>query len=203
VQGCGNVGGTAAKLFYDKGCRVVAMSDVSGGVYAEKGLNVTNVLEYVRVNKTLNGYSEQGSVEITNEELLTLDVDILIPAALENQITKEIAQNVKAKIVVEGANGPTSFEADEILNEKGVIVVPDILANAGGVVVSYFEWVQNLQAIFWDVEEVNSALGKIMLRSFDEVYELSKEKKVTMRIAAYMVALQRVIKAIKIRGIFP
>lgn len=203
VQGFGNVGGTAARLFYEKGYNVVAISDVCGGVYNERGLNVEAALQYAQANQSLKGYEEKGSCEVTNEELLMLDIDVLVPAALENQITRDIARNVKAKVIVEGANGPTTTEADAILNEKGVIVVPDILANAGGVVVSYFEWVQNLQAIFWDEHEVYAMLKKIMIRSFDEVYGLAKEKDVSLRIAAYMVALDRVVKAKTIRGIFP
>lgn len=203
VQGFGNVGGTAAKIFYDKGYSIVAISDVHGALYNDNGLNIDEIIKYALVNRTIKGYTEKGCQEISNEELLTLSADILVPAALENQITKRIAKDIKAKIIVEGANGPTTTEADEILNEKGTIIVPDILANAGGVVVSYFEWVQNLQAIFWDEHEVNSMLKKIMVKSFDEVYMLSKENKVTLRIAAYMLALDRVVKAKKIRGIFP
>jgi len=203
VQGFGNVGGTASRLFYEKGYNVVAVSDVNVGLYNEKGLNIQEIEKYQKINKTLSGYTAKGVCEITNEELLCLDVDILVPAAMENQITKDIAVNIKAKVIVEGANGPTTTEADEILNEKGVIVVPDILANAGGVVVSYFEWVQNLQAIFWDEHEVYAMLKKIMIRSFDEVYGLAKESDVSLRVAAYMVALDRVVKAKKIRGIFP
>jgi glutamate dehydrogenase (NAD(P)+) len=203
VQGFGNVGGTAARIFNEKGYTVVAVSDVNGGVHNEKGLDIEAAIKYAEANRTLKGYAEKGSTEITNEELLALDVDVLVPAAMENQITKDTAKQVRAKIMVEGANGPTTTEADAVLNEKGIIVVPDILANAGGVVVSYFEWVQNLQAIFWDEHEVYSMLKKIMIRSFDEVYALSREKNVTLRIAAYMVALDRVVKAKKIRGIFP
>ena len=203
VQGFGNVGGTAAKLFYDKGYTVVAVSDMSGGVYNEKGLNIAAILDYVAANKEIEGYNEKGSKPITNEALLGLDVDVLVPAALENQITKEIAGKMRAKIIVEGANGPTTTEADEILNDRGIIVVPDILANAGGVVVSYFEWVQNLQSIFWDEHEIYSMLKKIMLRAFDEVFALSQSKKVSLRISAYMVALDRVVRAKKIRGVFP
>ncbi len=203
IQGFGNVGSITAKTLYEKGYNIVAVSDVSGGLYNEKGLNIEAIMQYVHANKVMKGYSEKGSVELSNEELLVLDVDILIPAALQNQITKENANDIKAKIVVEAANGPTTTEADAILEKKGVIVVPDILANAGGVVVSYFEWVQNLQAIFWDEHEIYSMLNKIMLRSFDEVYTLSGQKEVTMRISAYMVALDRVVKAKKIRGIFP
>ncbi|MDD5017721.1 MAG: Glu/Leu/Phe/Val dehydrogenase [Eubacteriales bacterium] len=203
VQGFGNVGGTVARIFYEKGYKIVALSDKDSALYNEKGLNIDEIFAYVEVNKTLKGYIGKGVQEITNEELLTLDVDILVPAAIENQITKEIADKVKAKIIVEGANGPTTTEADKILNEKNIIIVPDILANAGGVVVSYFEWVQNLQAIFWDEHEVNTMLKRIMIRSFDEVYDISKSKGFSMRLSAYMVALNRVVMAKKIRGIFP
>ena len=203
VQGFGNVGGTAARIFYEKGCNVVAVSDVNSGLYNENGLNIQEISAYAQANRTLKGYTAKGVSEITNEELLTLDVDILIPAALENQITDEIAPHVRARVIVEGANGPTTTAADEILSKKGIIIVPDILANAGGVVVSYFEWVQNLQAIFWDVHEINSLLKKILTRSFDEVYALAESKSVSMRISAYMVALDRVVSARRIRGIFP
>lgn len=203
VQGFGKVGGTAARIFYEKGYTVVAVSDVNTGLYNEKGLNIDEISEYMGVKGTLKGYSSKGTSEISNEELLKLDVDILVPAAMENQITEENAPDVKAKIIVEAANGPTTTKADKILKEKGVVIVPDILANAGGVVVSYFEWVQNLQAIFWDVHEVNSMLKKIMIRSVDEVCALAKEKGTCLRVGAYMVALDRVVKAKKIRGVFP
>jgi glutamate dehydrogenase (NAD(P)+) len=203
VQGFGNVGSTAAKLFYEKGYTVVAVGDISGALYNEKGLNIDAMVKYAETNKVIKGYSEKGSVEITNDELLTLDVDVLVPAALENQITEKNAGDIRAKIIVEAANGPTTTEADEILEKKGVILVPDILANAGGVIVSYFEWVQNLQSIFWDEHEINAMLKKIMDKAFDEVYGVHQEKGVPMRIAAYMVALDRVVKAKKIRGIFP
>lgn len=203
VQGFGNVGGTAAKLFYDKGYRVVAVSDVAGGVYNPAGLNINEIMAYVAQTGAIKGYTAKGVTEVTNSELLTLPVDILVPAAMENQITEDIAKDIKAKIIVEGANGPTTVEADKILSEMGVTLVPDILANAGGVVVSYFEWVQNLQSIFWEEHEINSMLKKIMLRSFDEVYSIYESKKVTLRMAAYILALDRVVKAKKIRGVFP
>ena len=203
IQGFGNVGGTAARLFYDKGYSVVAVSDVNVGLYNQNGLDIREITDYVSANKTLKGFTGKGVSVITNEELLGLDVDILVPAAMENQITKDTAKSIKAKIIVEGANGPTTTEADAILNEKGVVVVPDILANAGGVVVSYFEWVQNLQAIFWEEHEIYSMLKKIMLRAFDEVYEMSREKNSSLRLGAYILALDRVVRAKKIRGIFP
>lgn len=203
IQGFGNVGGTAARLFYDKGYSVVAVSDVSGGLYNQNGLDIREITDYVSANKTLKGFTGKGISVITNEELLGLDVDILVPAAMENQITKDTAKSIKAKIIVEGANGPTTTEADAILDEKGVVVVPDILANAGGVVVSYFEWVQNLQAIFWEEHEIYSMLKKIMLRAFDEVYDMAREKNSSLRLGAYILALARVVRAKKIRGIFP
>jgi len=203
VQGFGNVGGTAARLFYEKGYRVVAVSDIDTGLYNPAGLNVAEIASHAANTGGLKGYSAKGVAEISNLELLTLPVDVLVPAAMENQITEEIAKEVKARIIVEGANGPTTIEADKILSRSGVILVPDILANVGGVVVSYFEWVQNLQAIFWEEHEINSMLKKVMLRSFDEVYQIHTDKKVSLRMAAYMLALDRVVNAKKIRGIFP
>jgi len=205
VQGMGNVGGTAAKLLYNSGCKVIAVSDVSGGLYKETGLNIPAIVSFLESNrgKLLKDYEEEGAKRITNRELLTCDADVLIPAALENQITEEIAKDVKARIIVEGANGPTTVEADRILESKGVTVVPDILANAGGVVVSYFEWVQNIQSLTWDEEEVNRTLERIMIRAFNEVWDKAREKNTTMRMGAYMVALDRVVKAKKIRGVFP
>ena len=203
VQGFGNVGGIAAKLFYDRGSKVVAVSDVHGGIYNPDGLNLNDIMAYTAQYGDIKGYTAKGTSEITNKDLLTLPVDVLVPAAMENQITEDIAKEVKARIVVEGANGPTTVDADKILYDKGVTLVPDILANAGGVVVSYFEWVQNLQSVFWDENEINSMLKKIMLRSFNEVYAIHEEKQIPLRMAAYVLALERVVKAQKIRGIFP
>jgi Glutamate dehydrogenase/leucine dehydrogenase len=206
IQGLGNVGGTVAKLLFNEGCKVIAVSDVSGGIFDPKGLNIPEVLEYIEGGhgRFLKDYPEEESVKhITNEELLQAETDILIPAAIENQITEKIASKVKAKLIVEGANGPTTVDADKILESKNVMIVPDILANAGGVVVSYFEWVQNIQSLTWDEEEVNRTLEKIMIRAFNEVWEQSKIGNTTMRMGAYMVALDRIVKAKKIRGVFP
>jgi glutamate dehydrogenase (NAD(P)+) len=205
IQGFGNVGGTAATLLYEQGCRIVAVSDVSCGLYDSKGLNIKDINSYVQQSpaRLLKGYTSKGVQEITNAELLTVETDILIPAALENQITAAIADQVKAKIIVEAANGPTTVEADAILEAKGIMLVPDILANAGGVVVSYFEWVQNLQAIFWDETEINTMLEKIMVRSFNEVWDIHTKSDVSLRMAAYMLSVGRVVKAKKLRGIFP
>jgi len=198
VQGCGNVGGVAAKLLRELGCKVVAISDSQGGIYNPDGLNPEDVLEFKAKNKTVKGYP--GSKEITNEELLELDVDILVPAALENVITSKNANNIKAKIVGEAANGPTTPEADEILTRKGILIVPDILCNAGGVTVSYFEWVQNLQNFYWTEEEVNTRLEQLMVRAFNEVYKMHKDLNVNMREAAYLVSVKRIADAMKLRG---
>lgn len=205
VQGFGNVGRTAAKLLSREGIRIVAVSDVSGGIYNEKGLDIDEIITFVESDqgKLLKDYNGQGTKHITNDELLTCQTDILVPAAMENQINEKIAMAVKAKIIVEGANGPTTVEADKILESRGVKIVPDILANAGGVVVSYFEWVQNIQSLTWDEDEVNRTLEKIMIRAFNEVWEKAVEKKTSMRMGAYMTALERIIKAKKIRSIFP
>lgn len=205
VQGMGNVGGTTASLLYNEGCKIVAVSDVSGGLYCSSGLDLTAVMQFLAKNHgtMLKDFKAAGVTHITNEELLTCDVDVLIPAALENQITESIAAEVKASVIVEGANGPTAVEADRILERSGKVVVPDILANAGGVVVSYFEWVQNIQSLMWDEEEVNRALEKIMIRAFNEVWDKTKQKGTTLRMGAYMVALERVVKSKKIRGVFP
>lgn len=205
VQGFGNVGSVAAKLLKDKGCKIVAISDVSCGLYNPDGIDIDRVLEYKAdsPNCLIKGYTEEGISTITNKQLLTMDVDVLIPSALENQIDAEIARELKAKVVVEAANGPTTTEGDKILNERNIPVVPDILANAGGVVVSYFEWVQNNQMFMWDEEKINSMLERVMIEAFDGVWSMHQREKVTLRMAAYMVALDRVIKAKKIRGIFP
>jgi len=200
VQGCGNVGGVAAKLLYELGCKVVAMSDSQGGAYDQNGLVPGDVLEFKAKNKTVKGYP--GSKAITNEELLELDVDILVPAALENVITSKNADNIKAKIIGEAANGPTTPEADEILTRKGILIVPDILCNAGGVTVSYFEWVQNLQNFYWTEEEVNTRLEHLMVKAFNEVYKMHEDLKVNMREAAYLVTIKRIADAMKMRGWF-
>ena len=195
VQGFGNVGGVAAKLLYDSGHKIVAVSDVHTGFYCENGLDINALVAYTTTNKSLEGYTAKGVQEITNAALLALPVDILIPAAIENQINDKNAALVKAKVIVEGANGPTTVEANKILENNQIVVVPDILANAGGVVVSYFEWVQNLQSLFWDEHEINSLLKKIILRAFEEVWTIAESKKISLRMGAYMLALGRVLKA--------
>jgi len=205
IQGFGNVGGTAAKLMFKEGFKIIAVSDVTGGLFCKNGLNIDRIQDFVAKNngKMLIDYEEAGVTHINNEELLTVDTDVLIPAAMENQINENIAPLIKAKIIIEAANGPTTVEGDKALEKLGKVVVPDILANAGGVVVSYFEWVQNIQSLMWDEEEVNRALEKIMIRSFNEVWDKTKEKDTTLRMGAYMVAIGRIVKAKKIRGVFP
>ncbi len=204
VQGFGNVGSTGALLMQEKGFTIAAIGDAHTSLYKEGGIDIRAAIAYAeKNNRSIAGYSEPGLKVITNAELLALDVDILFPAALENQINKDNAAAVRARIIVEGANGPTTKEADEILKTKGVVVIPDILANAGGVIVSYFEWVQNQESFMWDEEYINNNLEKVMKRSFDEVWRVHEASGVPLRMAAYMVALERVVKAKKLRGVFP
>lgn len=201
VQGFGNVGSVVAQSLVDLGCRVVAVSDINGGIFAEDGLDIKEVRSYSALTGTVVGYPD--AAPITQEDLLTMDCDILVPAAIENQITEDIARKVKAKIVAEAANGPTTAKADEILGERGIAVIPDILANAGGVIVSYFEWVQGLQHFFWTREEINRQLRRRMIHSFREVWDVASREQVSMRTAAYMIALERVEKAMLLRGLYP
>ncbi len=200
IQGFGNVGSNAAKLFSDSGCSVIAVSDVSGGIYNEQGLDVCKLIEHVERTGFVKGFPE--SQDISNQQLLAMDCDILVPAALENQITSSNAADVKAKIVVEGANGPTTPEADQILKDNDVLVVPDILANSGGVTVSYFEWVQNNYGFRWDLATVNRRLEEKMSDAFKMVYNYYCEKCVDsdMRTGAYMYSIKRLAEAMKYRG---
>jgi len=200
VQGFGNVGGTAARLLEEEGLTVVAISDKTGGVYNDKGVSVKDALEYVQKNRFLEGF--QGGDPITNEALLEVECDVLAPCALENVITRRNAGNIKAKIIAEGANGPTTAYADAILDDKGVFVVPDILANAGGVTVSYFEWVQNREGYYWREDTVNERLQEVMVRAFREVLEYSRKHSVNMRAAAYMLSIDRVAAVHRLRGIY-
>jgi glutamate dehydrogenase (NAD(P)+) len=202
IQGCGNVGGTAAIHFHRLGAKVIAISDSQKGLYNEKGLDVMRALEYKAKYKCFVCESKDET-EITNQELLELKCDVLVPAAIQNQITVKHASRIKAKVIVEGANGPTTPEADEILNDMGVFIVPDILANAGGVTVSYFEWVQNLQELIWSEEEVLDRLTRIMQKGFKEVLEISLSKKIPMRTAALVLGIGRVAEASRLRGIYP
>jgi glutamate dehydrogenase (NAD(P)+) len=201
VQGFGNVGSAAAKKIQKIGCKVIAVSDVSGGIYNKNGLDLDNVNAYLAKNRVLKGYPEADF--ITNQELLELPCDILILAAMEGQVTEANANNIKAKIIAEGANGPTTDQADEILHDKGILVIPDILANAGGVTVSYFEWVQGLQQLFWSEKEVNNKLWDIMSTTYNRVHAVATEKKCTMRTAALVDSVSHLSKAMLLRGFFP
>jgi len=201
VQGFGNVGATSAKLLAEKGCRIIAVSDSTGGIYNPNGLDIKNALRHKETTGTVAGFKDTEN--ITNAELLGLKCDILIPAALEGQIREDNARSVKARMVIEGANGPTTTEADNILLDNGIFVVPDILANTGGVVVSYFEWVQGLQSFFWSEHEVNQRLEEMIDNAFSEVLEISLREKTDMRTAAYMLAIDRLSRAMIIRGIYP
>jgi glutamate dehydrogenase/leucine dehydrogenase len=201
VQGYGNAGYHSALLINRLGAKVIAVSDSRGGIHNADGLDPAQVLKHKEKTGSVVDYGEADT--ITNEELLTMDCDILIPAALENQITLENVDKVRAKMIAEAANGPTTPSADDILYEKGIFVIPDILCNAGGVTVSYFEWVQNIQSLFWTLEEVNEQLGRIMRRSFWDVVSITKKDKVHMRTAALMLGVGRVAEATRLRGIYP
>jgi glutamate dehydrogenase (NAD(P)+) len=200
VQGFGNVGSVAATLMAREGCTICGIGDRTGGIWNKNGVDIEAAIKYLRQHKTLEGFA--GGEPITNEELLTSEVDVLVPAALENVITSKNAKNIRAKIIVEGANGPTTAGADSILAEKEIFVVPDILANAGGVTVSYFEWVQDRGGYFWSEETVNERLTDIMTRSFADVLKLATQHKVDMRTAAYMVSISRVATVHRLRGIY-
>jgi glutamate dehydrogenase/leucine dehydrogenase len=201
VQGFGNAGSFSAKLMAELGAVIVGLSDTSGGIANPKGLDPNRVDAYKRETGSVTGFP--GAERISNAELLELDCDILIPAAIENQIGEHNAPRIKAKVIAEAANGPTSPEADRILFERGVFLIPDILCNAGGVTVSYFEWVQDLQNLFWREATINARLKEVMVKSFNDVLETSKKHKVDMRTAAYMVAVGRVAEATLTRGIYP
>lgn len=201
VQGFGNVGSISALLMHEQGSKVVAISDVNGAYYNPKGINIPMAMTYAAAHQqTLDGFKEADL--ISNQELLELDVDILIPAAKEDQISKENAPKIRAKIIAEGANGPVMANADSILEERGIMVIPDILANAGGVTVSYFEWVQDRQGYFWTEERVNRRLTRMMREAFNNLYTVSEQHKVTLRQAAYIYAIDKVARTLKLRGIY-
>ena len=208
VQGFGNIGSWFTRIIYEAGAKIVAVSDWRGWIYNPKGLDILTLYEYVYNNpenkdKTVVGFLD-AKKEISNAELLELEVDVLAPCAIEGQITKENASRIKAKIIVEGANGPTTPEADEILVNKDILILPDILADAGGVTVSYFEWVQGNDALFWSEEEVNKKLEQIMVKAFNEVVNEAKRRNwKDLRMAAYAITVQRVAKQYELRGVFP
>jgi len=200
VQGFGNVGSIAAELLQQQGARIVAVSDKSGALHNANGLDVQELLGWVREKKLLAGYPKADA--ITNDQLFSLPCDVLVPAALENVITSKNAHDIQARIICEGANGPTTANADKILEEKGVFVIPDILANAGGVTVSYFEWVQDRGGYFWEEDVVNQRLERIMVRSFDEVAAMASKHAVSMRVASYMLSIDRVATVHRLRGLY-
>lgn len=201
IQGFGNVGSSAARKMHKIGCKVIAISDVKTGIYNKNGLDIDEASKYVRQNQYLKGFP--GGEEITNEEILELDCDILIPAAIENVIAIKNASKIKTKILAEGANGPTSIEADDILLDKGIFIVPDVLANAGGVIVSYFEWVQGIQKLFWTEKEVNQRLFELMSNAFGKVLSVSEQYKTDTRTAALISGVSRLSRAMLWRGFFP
>ncbi|MFN0158841.1 MAG: Glu/Leu/Phe/Val family dehydrogenase [Bacteroidota bacterium] len=200
VQGFGNVGSISALLLQEQGCKVIAISDVAAGFYNKNGIDIKDAIAYVEANKTLAGW--KGGDDISQTELLQLECDVLVPAAKEDQITPQVARNLRAKIITEGANGPTTAMADPILQEKGILVIPDILANSGGVTVSYFEWVQDRVGYFWSLQRVNRRLDRMMRTAFDTVYDTAEKYKVTMRIGAYILAIDKVARTLKMRGIY-
>jgi glutamate dehydrogenase (NAD(P)+) len=201
IQGFGNAGSIAAMLLAAEGTTIVAVSDSSGGITNAAGLDPAKVSAWKQEHGTVVGFP--GADEVTNQEILEIDCDILVPAALENQITRANAPNIRARVVAEAANGPTTPEADEILYDRGVFLIPDILCNAGGVTVSYFEWVQDMQSFFWTEARINESLKEIMDRAFESVHEMSERHEVDMRTAAYMVAVARVAEATTLRGLYP
>ncbi|HWQ14449.1 MAG TPA: Glu/Leu/Phe/Val dehydrogenase [Roseiflexaceae bacterium] len=205
VQGFGNVGGVAARLLAEMGCTVIGIADASGGYICRTGLDVAAMRRYVEQHPRhlLQGYEAPGLERVSGTEILETPCDVLVPAALENQITERNAGRIRAQVIVEGANGPTTPGADAILEQRGIPVVPDILANAGGVTVSYFEWVQGLQSFFWDESDVNARLERIMVHSFDQVYDLAHERGLPLRLAAYLLAVRRVADANLTRGVYP
>ena len=200
VQGFGNVGSVSADLIAKLGAKIVAVTDWKGGVYNAAGLDIPKMLDYAKQNKTIEGFP--GGDPLENDQLFGLDVDVLVPAALENQITEENAGVIKAKIVAEGANGPTTPEAHRQLHERGIFVIPDILANAGGVTTSYFEWVQDRHGYFWEEEEVNKRLEAKMMEAFHDVLQTSLKYKTDLRTAAYVVAINRVATVTRMRGMY-
>ncbi|WP_303870806.1 Glu/Leu/Phe/Val dehydrogenase [Acetobacterium wieringae] len=204
ISGMGNVGGNAARILFHRGSKIVALSDVSGGIYCENGLDADEISEFLeQTGKQLKDYQKEGVRHISHEEVLICKCDVLIPAALENQINAENAEKLQCSYIIEGANGPTSVAADALLEERGIVLVPDIFANSGGVIVSYFEWVQNIQILTWNREQVNKTLEKIMSAAFIEILEESQQSRCSLRMAAYIIALKRLIYAEEIKGIFP
>lgn len=203
IQGFGKVGSVVAQILSDVGCKIIAITDSEGGIHSDKGLNINKLISWKQQGKSLKDYKENNYESITNEELFRTKCDILIPAAVENQIYSKNADEIDCNIILEGANSPTTSQADTILNEKGIIIIPDILANAGGLCVSYFEYIQDIHSYFWNLERVNSEMRRILLRAFEFVLNLSSEKDITYRTAAYAIGGERLARAHELRGLFP
>jgi glutamate dehydrogenase (NAD(P)+) len=201
VQGLGNVGGVAARLFAQSGARVVAVQDHAGTVYREAGLDVPVLLAHVAKHGSVQGFA--GGEAVADEDFWSAPCDILIPAALEQQITASNAHQIQARLVIEGANGPTTPEADDILAERGILVVPDVIANAGGVTVSYFEWVQDFSSFFWSEDEINARLVRIMREAFAAVWQTAEQHQVSLRTATFIIACTRMLQARELRGLYP
>jgi glutamate dehydrogenase (NAD(P)+) len=201
VQGFGNVGGIAARLFQEAGAKVVAVQDHTGSLYKSSGIDAVALFDYVAKHGGVAGF--EGADPVSKGEFWTIETDILIPAALEGQITEENAPKIRTKIVVEGANGPTTTAADDILHDKGILVIPDVVANAGGVTVSYFEWVQDFSSFFWTEDEINQRLERVMREAFAAVWQVASEHSVSVRTAAFIVACTRILQAREMRGLYP
>jgi len=203
IQGFGKVGSVVAQILSNVGCKIIAITDSEGGIHSDKGLNINKLISWKQKGNSLKDYSGSNIKVITNEELLSTECNILIPAATENQIFSGNADKINCEIILEGANSPTTSQADKILNEKGIMVIPDILANSGGLCVSYFEYIQDLHSYFWNLERVNSEMKRILLRAFEFVLNLSSEEEITYRTAAYAIGAERLAKAHELRGLFP
>ena len=203
IQGFGKVGSVIAKKLYNHGIKILGVMEADGGVFSPKGLNIDSLLKWKQQNNLLRDFQGNSTKEITNEDLFSTPCDIIVPAAIENQINSSNADDIECKIVLEGANSPTTSKGDKTLEEKDIIAIPDILANSGGVCVSYFEYVQDIAAYFWNLEKINAEMRTILLKAFDEVYNLSKEMDISLRTAAYIIAVSRLAKALELRGLFP
>ncbi len=203
IQGFGNVGMVIAQTLYQNKCKIIAVSDTNGGIYSPQGLDIQKLISWKLAGNSVRDYEDNDTKAITNQELLELECNVLIPAAIENQITSTNADNIKCQIILEGADGPVTSKADAILNEKGILVVPDILANGGALCVSYFEYIQDVHSYFWKIDRVNREMKNILLDAFEKVWKISKERNVSLRNAAYMIAIEQVAKTHELRGLFP
>jgi len=203
IQGFGKVGSTIAKILDEQGCKILAVSDSTGGLYSEGGLEIKKIIEWKQKGNQFKNFQSKAIKNVSISEIFNFECDIIIPAAIENQITSKNVDDIKCKIILEGADGPVTSQADKVLNKKSIILVPDILANSGALIVSYFEYIQNINTYFWNLERVNKEMKSILLEAFDKVWNLSKEKKTSLRNAAYMIAIGNVARSHELRGLFP